>query len=228
MPQGGGGGRSRPGREGHADHSLVPDGQGLEVHRLDAARPRERFHGRGGPHCGRHDRARQKGRNSDALATGGLCPPAGLPASAAEIRIVETGWRATYVLTMVVRTRSVSQIVVSNADYERLTDLANASMQRLPEVAEELLDELEHAKLVDAAQVPRDVVRMGSTVTFTSDDGHVRTLQLVYPADESLDDHRISVMTPVGAALIGLGVGQSISWKARDGRDHRLTVTKVG
>ncbi|HZP98654.1 MAG TPA: nucleoside diphosphate kinase regulator [Reyranella sp.] len=126
------------------------------------------------------------------------------------------------------RTRSVSQIVVSNADYERLTDLANASMQRLPEVAEELLDELEHAKLVDAAQVPRDVVRMGSTVTFTSDDGHVRTLQLVYPADESLDDHRISVMTPVGAALIGLGVGQSISWKARDGRDHRLTVTKVG
>ena len=126
------------------------------------------------------------------------------------------------------RTRSVTQIVVSTADYERLTDLANASMERLPDVAQELLDELERAQIVDESQVPADVVRMGSTVTFKSDDGHVRTLKLVYPADESLDQHRISVMTPVGAALIGLGTGQSISWTARDGKHHRLTVTKVG
>jgi len=128
---------------------------------------------------------------------------------------------------MAVRTRSVPQIVVSNADYERLTDLANASQVRLPEVAEELLAEMDRARVVDDTKVPRDVVRMGSTVTFKSDDGHVRTLKLVYPADESLDEHRISVMTPVGAALIGLAVGQSISWTARDGKHHRLTVTKV-
>ena len=126
------------------------------------------------------------------------------------------------------RTRSVTQIVVSTADYERLTDLANASMERLPDVAQELLDELERAQIVDPSQVPGDVVRMGSTVTFTSDDGHTRTLKLVWPVDESLDQHRISVMTPVGAALIGLGTGQSISWTARDGKHHRLTVTKVG
>ena len=125
------------------------------------------------------------------------------------------------------RTRSVTQIVVSTADYERLTDLANASMERLPDVAQELLDELERAQIVDPSQVPGDVVRMGSTVTFKADDGHTRTLKLVYPADESLDEHRISVMTPVGAALIGLGRGQSISWTARDGKHHRLTVTKV-
>ena len=127
----------------------------------------------------------------------------------------------------VVRNRSVPQIVVSAADYERLTDLANASLERLPAVAQELLDEMERAKVVDAAAVPADVVRMGSTATFTSDDGHTRTLKLVYPVDESLDDHRISVLTPVGAALIGLAVGQSISWTARDGKHHRLTVTKV-
>jgi regulator of nucleoside diphosphate kinase len=94
-------------------------------------------------------------------------------------------------------------------------------------VAQELLDEMERAKVVDATAVPTDVVRMGSTVTFKADDGQTRTLKLVYPADESLDDHRISVMTPVGAALIGLAVGQSISWVARDGKNHRLTVTKV-
>ncbi len=124
------------------------------------------------------------------------------------------------------RTRS-THIIVSNAEYERLTDLANASMERLPDVAHELLAELERAQIVDGKDLPKDVVRMGSTVTFKSDDGHVRTLKLVYPADESLDEHRISVMTPVGVALIGLAPGQSISWTARDGKHHRLTVTKV-
>lgn len=125
------------------------------------------------------------------------------------------------------RTRSVTQIIVSTADYERLTDLANASMERLPEVAQELLDELERAQIVDPSQVPEDVVRMGSTATFKSDDGQTRTFKLVYPADESLDEHRISIMTPIGTALIGLGKGQSISWTARDGKNHRLTVMKV-
>jgi regulator of nucleoside diphosphate kinase len=124
------------------------------------------------------------------------------------------------------RTRSTT-LIVSDAEYERLTDLANASMERLPDVAQELLDELERAQIVGDKDVPKDVVRMGATVTFKSDDGHTRTLKLVYPADESLDDHRISIMTPVGAALIGLGTGQSISWTARDGKHHRLTVTKV-
>jgi len=100
-------------------------------------------------------------------------------------------------------------------------------MERLPDVAEELLSEMERAKVVDESKLPGNVVRMGSTVTFTSDDGHTRTLKLVWPVDESLDEHRISVMTPVGAALIGLGTGQSISWAARDGKHHRLTVTKV-
>ena len=127
----------------------------------------------------------------------------------------------------VVRTRSVPQIIVSTADHERLTDLATASLERLPEVANELLAEMDRARVVEEPAVPANVVRMGSTVTFRSDDGHTRTLKLVYPVDESLDEHRISVMTPVGAALIGLAEGQSISWTARDGKDHRLTVTKV-
>ena len=125
------------------------------------------------------------------------------------------------------RNRSVPHIIVSNADYERLTDLATASLERLPEVAEELLAEMDRAKVVRNDSVPADVVRMGSTVTFTSDDGRKLTETLVYPVDEDSDAHKISVMTPVGAALIGLGVGQSISWTARDGRKHELTVVKV-
>jgi regulator of nucleoside diphosphate kinase len=127
-----------------------------------------------------------------------------------------------------VRNRSVPNIIVSNADYERLTDLATASIERLPEVAEELLSEMDRAKIVRDDSVPANVVRMGSTVTFRSDDGRQRTETLVYPVDEDSDAHKISVMTPVGAALIGLAEGQSISWTARDGRRHELTVVKVG
>ncbi|MBL0897230.1 MAG: nucleoside diphosphate kinase regulator [Reyranella sp.] len=126
-----------------------------------------------------------------------------------------------------VRNRSVPNIVVSNADYERLTDLATASLGRLPEVAEELLAEMDRAKIVADDSFPPNVVRMGSTVTFRSDDGRELTEQLVYPMDEDSDAHRISVMTPVGAALIGLAEGQSILWTARDGRKHELTVVKV-
>jgi regulator of nucleoside diphosphate kinase len=125
------------------------------------------------------------------------------------------------------RNRSVPNIIVSNADYERLTDLATASLERLPEVAEELLAEMDRAKIVRDDSVPANVVRMGSTVTFRSDDGRELTETLVYPADEDSDAHKISVMTPVGAALIGLAEGQSISWTARDGRKHELTVVKV-
>lgn len=126
-----------------------------------------------------------------------------------------------------VRNRSVPQIIVSDTDYERLTSLATASLERLPDVAQELLSEMERAMIVEAQQVPADVVRMGSTVTFKSDDGHKRRLTLVYPVDEDVTLHKISVMTPVGAALIGLGEDQSISWTARDGRRHELTVLKV-
>jgi regulator of nucleoside diphosphate kinase len=59
----------------------------------------------------------------------------------------------------VVRSRAAPQIIVSNADYERLTDLATASMQRLPDVAQELLSEMDRAKVVDAGDVPADVGR---------------------------------------------------------------------
>jgi len=107
---------------------------------------------------------------------------------------------------------------------------------RFPEVASLLMDEAtltaHLARVVSEDKVPADVVRMGSTVTFRSDAGgdgetHERTETLVYPVDEDSDAHKLSVMTPVGAALIGLAVGQSISWTARDGRKHRLTVVKV-
>jgi regulator of nucleoside diphosphate kinase len=126
-----------------------------------------------------------------------------------------------------VGSRSVPNIIVGDADHDRLTSLATAALDRLPEVATELLAELDRARIVPDGSVPANVVRMGSTVTFRSDDGRERTATLVYPRDEDSAALKLSIMTPVGAALIGLAETQSIAWTARDGRRHELTVVKV-
>ena len=119
------------------------------------------------------------------------------------------------------------RIVVSKADHDRLTDLATASLDRVPETAQELLDEMERAEIVGAPAVPANVVGMGSTVTFQSDGGRKRRVTLVFPVAEDIAASRVSVLTPIGTALIGLSEGQSIEWSARDGRRHQLTVLAV-
>jgi regulator of nucleoside diphosphate kinase len=118
-------------------------------------------------------------------------------------------------------------IVVSEADYERLTNLAAAIEERAPEVAGVLQAEMDRARVVPADSFPADVVQMGSTVEFRSDSGEERRVTLVYPGEADLAQGRISILTPIGAALIGLSPGQSITWAARDGRRRHLTVLRV-
>jgi regulator of nucleoside diphosphate kinase len=125
------------------------------------------------------------------------------------------------------KTHRKPKIVVGEIDHERLTGLATAAIERIPEVAEELLAEMDRAKVVAPAKLPADVVRMGSFVTFDSDSAQHRRVQLVYPGEADIEQGRISVLTPIGAALIGLAAGQSIAWTARDGKKHVLTVTAV-
>ncbi len=127
---------------------------------------------------------------------------------------------------MTQKTPRKPKIIVGALDHERLTGLANAALERMPEVAEELLGEMERARVMPAERVPADVVRMGSVVEFDSDTQH-RRVELVYPGEADIEQGRISVLTPIGAALIGLAAGQSIAWTARDGRKHVLTVLKV-
>ncbi len=125
------------------------------------------------------------------------------------------------------KTHRKPKIVVGEIDHERLTGLATTALERIPEVAEELLAEMDRAKVVAPAKLPADVVRMGSFVTFDSDSAQHRRVQLVYPGEADIEQGRISVLTPIGAALIGLAAGQSIAWTARDGKKHVLTVTAV-
>lgn len=123
--------------------------------------------------------------------------------------------------------RPKPDITVSEIDYDRLTNLASSALDRAPEVADELLSELDRAEVVSASVVPPSVVQMGSIVEFQSDRGQRRRVTLVFPGEADVAEGKISVMTPIGTALIGLSTGQTITWTARDGREHELTVLSV-
>ena len=118
-------------------------------------------------------------------------------------------------------------ITMTRYDHERLLRLAESHASRNPEVADELLAELDRARIVEERKIPASVVRMGSSLRFTSDLGEDKRVSLVFPGEADIAAGKISILTPIGTALIGLSVGQSIDWTARDGRVHRLTVEAV-
>lgn len=120
-------------------------------------------------------------------------------------------------------------IIVCQSDYNKLTRLAEAHAARNPDVAEELLAELDRADIVqDSDIIGTSVVRMGSTLHYTTDLGEDRTVTLVFPGEADIAAGKVSILTPIGASLIGLSTGQSIDWIARDGRVHRLSLQNVG
>ena len=69
---------------------------------------------------------------------------------------------------------------------------------------------------------------MGSTVEFRSGGGLNRRVELVFPIDADISANKVSVLTPIGTALIGLAAGQSIRFTTQDGREQTLTVLSVG
>lgn len=119
-------------------------------------------------------------------------------------------------------------ITIATGDHERLTVVAEAAARREIDAAQDLLFELDRADVVADGAVPDDVVRMGSMVTYRGDGGAEQTVTLVYPADAEIAEMKVSVLTPVGAALIGMSAGQSIAWTDRTDRQRALTVIAVG
>jgi regulator of nucleoside diphosphate kinase len=125
------------------------------------------------------------------------------------------------------RARGRPAIIVSDVDHRIVTGLATGALDRLPAVAETLLDEMDRARIVPAAKRPADVAGLGSRITYRDHEGRERTVDLVLPAQADIHDGRISILTPVGAALIGLSPGQSFTWQGPAGHDRSLTVTAV-
>src|SRR4051812_8511565 len=102
-------------------------------------------------------------------------------------------------------------IAIRPRDLEQLGRLANAAMAKYPQAAEFLAREVERADVLTNLAPREGLVSMGSRVEFRcGDDGETRTVTLVYPHEADTAAGRISVLTPIGAALIGLSMGQSI------------------
>ena len=85
------------------------------------------------------------------------------------------------------------------------------SLQRLSE-------ELKNAQIVDEADIPDDVIRFNSNIMVHSENGWEKTMQLVIPADKNAKQDKISILTPMGAALFGYSEGDSIEWDFPSGK----------
>jgi len=119
-------------------------------------------------------------------------------------------------------------ITVVEDEARRLNALASSSAMLFPRVAHFLAREMERASVVaDNSDLP-GVVRMGSQVRYCDDNsGEIRDVVLVYPHEADITLKRVSVLTPVGAALIGLTVGQAIEFQTPAHNKRCLTVLDV-
>jgi len=113
----------------------------------------------------------------------------------------------------------LEKLIISEQDYTRLSRLRDSQI---------LEDELSRAVLVPSDQVPANVVKMNARVTYLDEsNGTTREVELVYPEEADSSNGRISVLTPVGSALLGLEVGQTIEWLFPNQQSRLLRVISV-
>ncbi|MBC6941122.1 MAG: nucleoside diphosphate kinase regulator [Xanthomonadales bacterium] len=119
-------------------------------------------------------------------------------------------------------------ITLSSRDFDRLDALLDTPQWQHNATAHALRDELDRANVVAPEKIPDNLVTMNSTVTCVEEiGGKQHVLTLCYPAEADAAKGRVSVLAPVGAALLGLTTGQTIDWTTPDGQPLRLRVTAV-
>ena len=119
-------------------------------------------------------------------------------------------------------------IHVTMDEMHRLSALANSSLALFPRAAHFLAREMDRARVVSDDTELRSVVRMGCQVSYRDErTGDVREVELVYPHEADISQGRVSILTPVGAALIGLSVGQAIEFQTPGHETRTLTVLGV-
>jgi regulator of nucleoside diphosphate kinase len=112
-------------------------------------------------------------------------------------------------------------ILITDADYGRLQQLIESSRRfrhRDAGYLDDLEQELERAIVVRSGEVPRDVVTMNSRVRVRDlNSGHDFTYEIVFPKDADVANNRISVLAPIGTALLGYGAGTTVEWQVPSG-----------
>ena len=120
---------------------------------------------------------------------------------------------------------NLPQIYLSQNDMDRLLSLIEAQRGKRYEKLER---ELVRATVMPREKIPRDVVTMNSRVIFENETtGEKREVTLVYPDNSDIDTGKISVLVPIGTALLGLRTGESIDWDLPDGKKQRYRIVAV-
>lgn len=120
------------------------------------------------------------------------------------------------------------KIVLSNTRLADLEALCDGMLRRNPELAEQLLEELGRARIVSPSRLRADVVDIGRKVTYRDEaTGTEHIITLVFPQEADISAGRVSVMTPIGVALIGLAEEATFHWETRDGHQRGLKILKV-
>ena len=115
-----------------------------------------------------------------------------------------------------------------DAEYDIIADLALGIARQSPELSRMLLDEIDRAEIHAPDKLPADVVTIGSGVEVLDGlTGATRQLRLVLPGEVDVDAGRVSILTPIGAALIGLRKGQSSEWPYPSGDTRTLRILQV-
>ncbi len=120
------------------------------------------------------------------------------------------------------------KVIINADDLAHLEGLADGMLRRHPALADRLFDEIGRARVVAPAKMPKNVVSMGSTVTYRDETTQQeKTITLVYPEEADINQLRVSVMTPIGVALLGLAEEASFYWDTRENQRRILTILKV-
>ncbi len=118
------------------------------------------------------------------------------------------------------------RILLSRFDQERLERLLDKVGPR-PDL-DALREEIERAEIVEPQDVPTTLVTMNSTVRFRDEiSGEESEVTLVFPAHADTEKSRVSVLAPIGSALLGLSMGDEIDWALPEGRTKRLRVIGI-
>ena len=118
-------------------------------------------------------------------------------------------------------------ITISSLDLDRLERLLDSDRANNFPGADDLRRELDRADVVEPSEIPPGIVTMNSTARFRNEDTDANyEMTLVYP-DGASAPNSVSILAPIGSALLGLSVGQSISWQLPAGKKLRLQVLEV-
>jgi regulator of nucleoside diphosphate kinase len=120
------------------------------------------------------------------------------------------------------------KITISSRDAERLESLLDGLGDTQFPGRSALIEELDRANIVAPEDMPPNIVTMNSTVRFRqSDSGNEFSLTLVYPKDKRDSDDTLSILAPVGGALLGLKEGDEIEWPKPGGGVLSVQIIEV-